>query len=226
MLDLSEKVVAAQGGSSDAFDDLVRATYDDTYLLALRLTGNHHDAHDVAQDTYLRAFRGLGRFRRDANFATWLFRITTNCASNLRSRRKRNETVELLDHHVAQADRFAIDPEANVEALDLRAALRVALLKLPAKLREVVVLRDMYDLSHQSIAGALGISESAAKVRLHRARRKLSEELFASSLDIEVSAAEVTAGEASAGEVSAGTTATDAHGVAERVQVSAPEAAA
>src|SRR5213593_2272744 len=118
-LDQAELVAAAKDGDRSAFDELVRVTYADTYTLAYRLTGDEEDARDVVQESYLRAYRGLKRFRGDA-----------------------------------------------------------ALRRLPPRLRAVVVLRDVYDLPHEAIADELGISESAAKVRLHRARRKLRERLF------------------------------------------------
>ena len=79
--DVAELVAAAQDGDRDAFDELVRATYADTYTLAYRLTGDEEDARDVVQEAYLRAYRGLKRFRGDAQFSTWLYRITANCAS-------------------------------------------------------------------------------------------------------------------------------------------------
>lgn len=199
MVDLAQTVSAAQDGCSDAFDSLVRATYNDTYSLAFRLTGNHHDAHDVAQDAYLRAFKGLRRFRGDANFATWLYRITANCASNLVARRRKSEHDALPDD--VTDERLDHDPHAHAEAADLRAGIVAALSKLPTKLREVVVLRDVYDLPHEAIAGALGITESAAKVRLHRARRKLRDELFATDLiDTQVAAPRGPAPAAGTGE--------------------------
>ena len=67
--------------SRTAFDELVRVTYADTYTLAYRLTGNEEDARDVVQEAYLRAYRGVRQFRGDAQFSTWLYRITANCAS-------------------------------------------------------------------------------------------------------------------------------------------------
>ena len=77
---MAELVVAAQDGDRAAFDELVRLTYADTYTLAFRLTGDEEDAGDVVQESYLRAYRGLKRFRGDAQFSTWLYRITANCA--------------------------------------------------------------------------------------------------------------------------------------------------
>ena len=78
--DLSGVVEAARDGSRSAFDELVRRTYVDTYTLAVRLTGNEEDARDVVQEAYLRAWKGLRRFRGDAQFTTWMYRITANAA--------------------------------------------------------------------------------------------------------------------------------------------------
>jgi RNA polymerase sigma-70 factor, ECF subfamily len=176
--DLDETVTAAQSGDSGAFDDLVRATYSDTYSLALRLVGNAEDAKDVAQDTYLRAFKALSRFRGEANVATWLYRITSNCASTLITRRRKIDHDELTDDSPVADARPGNDPAINAETGDLRAQIIDALSELPEKLRAVIVLRDIYDLSHEAIAKQLDISETAAKVRLHRARQKLRELLF------------------------------------------------
>ena len=95
--DVDELVAAARAGDRGAFDALVRATYVDTYSLAHRLTGDDEDARDVTQETYLRAFRGLRRFRGDAQFTTWLYRITANCASTHLGRRTRHRHEELHD---------------------------------------------------------------------------------------------------------------------------------
>src|SRR3954453_12715828 len=176
--DLSGLVTAAKAGDRSAFDDLVRATYADTYTLAYRLTGNEEDARDVVQDAYLRAFKGLRKFRGDAQFTTWLYRITANCASTAISRRAKSRHDELdLDTEVAD-DRPDHDPQVRAEASLERDRVSAAVANLPPRLRAVVVLRDIYDLPHEAIAAELGISEAAAKVRLHRARKKLRERLF------------------------------------------------
>lgn len=172
---LADLVTAAQDGDQTAFERLVAATYTDTYTLAFRLTGDEEDARDVTQETYLRAYRGLRRFRGDAQFSTWLYRITANCASTHLGRRKRHRHDELHEELGLADERPAADPELQLELGTLRDRLQVALRDLPPKLRAVVVLRDVYDLPHEAIAAELGISESAAKVRLHRARKKLRE---------------------------------------------------
>jgi RNA polymerase sigma-70 factor (ECF subfamily) len=174
-------VERAREGEKGAFDDLVRLTSPACYALALRLVGNEHDARDVVQDAYLRAFKGLRRFRGEAGFSTWLYRITVNCAASLVERR-RKASCDQLDDFVDKAElidfRSERDPERAATTADDRGRLVEALSDLPDELRLVVVLRDVYDLSHREIAKELGISQAAAKVRLHRARRRLRERLF------------------------------------------------
>ena len=171
--ELAELVSKARAGDRQAFNDLVTATYAEAFTLATRLMGNEEDASDVVQDAYLRAFRAIGRFRGDARFTTWLYRIVANCAATALSRRGRhrheelNEAVVVVDEH---ADR---DPERKASDSYDRMRVQAALAALPEKLRVVVVLRDVYDLPHEAIASELGITETAAKVRLHRARKKL-----------------------------------------------------
>ncbi len=178
VLRLEELVVKARQGDHASFEELVRMTYVDAYNLAYRLTGDEEDARDVVQDAYLRAFRGLRRFRGDAQFTTWLYRITANCASSSLGKRVRHRH-DVLDDDEEIIDLSArADPAEQADRSAVRERVKAALAELPPRLRAVVVLRDVYDLSHEAIAAELGISESAAKVRLHRARRKLRERLY------------------------------------------------
>ena len=176
-LELAELVTAAKAGDRSAFDELVRRTYADAYTLAYRLTGNEEDARDVVQDAYLRAYKGLKRFRGDALFTTWLYRITANCASTTIVRRSKNLHDDLDDESTMADERRDYNPEARAEMSIDRDRVSAAVADLPPRLRAVVVLRDVYDLPHEAIAAELGISEAAAKVRLHRARKKLRERL-------------------------------------------------
>ncbi|MHB8245234.1 MAG: RNA polymerase sigma factor [Acidimicrobiales bacterium] len=177
-VDVDVLAARARDGDSDAFELLVVATSSSCYQLAYRLVGNEHDARDVMQETYLRAYRGLKRFRGDCAVTTWLYRITANSAARLLQRRARSAT-SILDESVDLADlRPERDPESAASASHERTQLVQALAGLPDTLRVVVVLRDIYDLSHREIARELGISQSAAKVRLHRGRRLLRERIF------------------------------------------------
>jgi RNA polymerase sigma-70 factor (ECF subfamily) len=168
---------AARRGDRAAFEELVRRTYTETYTLAVRLTGNDEDARDVVQEAYLRAWRGLGKFRGDAQFSTWLYRITANTAYSHVSRRRRHRAVPLSDLGTEIAD-DAASPEATAESAALSTRLSEAVGKLPPKLRAVMVLKDVYGMPHEEIAEQLGISETAAKVRLHRARKQLRDHLY------------------------------------------------
>jgi len=186
---LAEIADAARRGDDGAFEQLVVETSPELYALALRLVGNEHDASDVVQETYLRAFRSIGRFRGEAAVSTWLYRIAANCSSTHLRRRARTRHAA-LDDDVAIADtRPERDPEAAAGASFERSRLVAALAELPASLRAVVVLRDVYDLPHDAIASELGISRAAAKVRLHRGRRRLREALYPdTSADVPVPA--------------------------------------
>ncbi len=175
---LEDLVTQARTGDRVAFDELVRRTYDDTFTLAYRLTGNREDAGDVAQEAYIRAYRHMRRFRADSRFSTWLYRITTNCASTHLGRRKRHRYDQLLDDSPIADEDPGANPELQADASALRDEVQRALSRLPERLRAVVILRDSYDLSHHAIAEELGISETAAKVRLHRARHRLRELVF------------------------------------------------
>src|SRR5581483_10330401 len=88
--ELTDLVEAARAGDRQAFDELVRRTYAETYTLALRLTANEEDARDVVQEAYLRAFKGLKRFRGESSFTTWLYRITANCAATALGKRAKH----------------------------------------------------------------------------------------------------------------------------------------
>src|SRR4051794_35555769 len=114
--DLTELVVAARAGDQQAFEALVRATYADTYTLAYRLTGDEEDARDVVQESYLRAFRGLKRFRGEAQFSPWLYRITAKWASTLSGRGAKNRHEELTDESAVADPNPEADPAARTDA--------------------------------------------------------------------------------------------------------------
>lgn len=177
-LDMVALVERAKSGDREAFDRLVRVTHSDAYALALRLTGSTEDARDVVQEAYLRAYRSVGRFRGEALFSTWLYRIVANCAATHVGRRQLHRHDHLGAHDDVVDTRPDYDPTLQGDLAALREKLDAAIRDLPPRLRSVVVLRDMYDLPHEAIAKELGISVTAAKVRLHRARRRLREQVL------------------------------------------------
>lgn len=178
----SELVAAAKQGNPQALEQLIRLTQNDVYTLAKRLVGDPEEALDVAQEAYVRAIRGLDKFRGDSGFSTWMYRITANVAFTHRAKAKRRqaESLERLESeklHVPASndeppDRAAITAIAYEDVLE-------ALDRLPDGSRAVVVLKDVYGMSHEEIADALGITVAACKVRLFRARHRLKEMLVA-----------------------------------------------
>ena len=164
----------ARDGDKEAYGELVRRTQNEVFTLALRLTGNHHTAADVAQEAFVRGWKAIARFRGDAAFGTWMHRITVNTAWTLRRNARRHEGVP-LDDAPPLPERHEPSPEQHGENVELRAALDQALGRLPAAQRSVVVMKDVYGWTHAEVADALGITVTAAKVRLHRARKRLRE---------------------------------------------------
>ena len=175
---VDQLVDAAKQGDSASFEELVKRTSAETFTLARRLVSDDEDARDVVQEAYLRAYRSIGKFRGDAQFSTWLYRITANCASTHLGRRRRHRHDELDEEVDVPDTKPEHDPAIAADASLLRRQLEAAIAELPPRLRAVVVLRDIYDLNHAEIADELGISESAAKVRLHRARKRLRTQVF------------------------------------------------
>ncbi len=169
-------VERAREGDRIAFSQLVERHQNEVFTLALRLVGDRELAADVAQEALVRAWRALPKFRGDAKFSTWLHRITVNAAWSAQ-RRWRRHRIEPLDSVSEFLPAEGAGPEQAGIDLDLGTRLAAALRELSAPLRSVVVLKDVYEWSHPEIAEHLGISVTAAKVRLHRGRKKLREML-------------------------------------------------
>jgi RNA polymerase sigma-70 factor (ECF subfamily) len=163
----------ARHGDRIAFEELVRRHQHEVFTLASRLVSSRDHASDVAQEAFIRAWRGIGRFRGDAAFSTWLHRITVNAALTHRKRASRHPGMPLEDATPIADGALESDPERAGENVELRDRLKRALDRLPHHQRTVVVLKDVYGWSHNEIAEALAITVTAAKVRLHRAHRRL-----------------------------------------------------
>lgn len=163
---------------------LVRATYADVHRMCLRLLGDPADAADATQEVFLRVTRSVMAFRGEAAFPTWLHRVTVNvCATALRRRGDHRARGQIAgwkpfalpgQTHDEPADPIAgDDPAGRVVELDEADAVAQALLGLSEVDRAIVTLRDIEGLSTKEAAKVLGISEGAAKVRLHRAHARL-----------------------------------------------------
>jgi RNA polymerase sigma-70 factor (ECF subfamily) len=159
-LDERALVDACLAGRREAFDIIVERHRRTVYQVCYRFVHSHEDASDLAQDVFLRAYRGLRRFKRQASLATWLYRIAVNVGlSHVASRRAAADPIDVEQH----VDDRAGDPlEATLHS-ERAAAIRSAITRLPRKQRATVILRVYQELSHEQIAGILGSSVGAVK---------------------------------------------------------------
>jgi len=169
-------------GCVEAYEDLVRRYGPQIVSLAFAMMGDRHEAEDVAQEAFVRAYRGLPRFRRKARFSSWLYRIALNlCRDRLKARSRRGRSAgeesltELDGGPREQAPRRLADRE-------LSERMREAIQGLPPLYRDCFALRHLRGLPYEKVAEILGISPETARVRTYRAREMLREAL-ASSVD-------------------------------------------
>jgi RNA polymerase sigma-70 factor (ECF subfamily) len=181
-LDLVERFKA---GDRRAFDEIVERYQHRVYTLSLRWMGNDELAADVTQDVFIALFRSLHGFRGEAKLSTWVYRVVLNHTRNrkLYLRRRRFDQHEALEGEAVHRDgeapvrQIAGDGPAPDEGLargDAERWIRSALAELPQDQRELIVLRDLEDLSYEEIADLLDIPRGTVKSRLHRARVQLA----------------------------------------------------
>lgn len=170
-IDDEECVTRAQRGEGKAFSELVRRYQDRVYRFLLRLTRSPDDALDLTQDTFLRAYQSIDRWRPDALFRTWLFRIARNAAFDLLRRDKRVEFVELEED--AEIADMGVGPESVLETTQRYRLLESALETLPAEHREILLLREIEEMSYEEIAQVLDLAMGTVKSRIARARAAL-----------------------------------------------------
>jgi RNA polymerase sigma-70 factor (ECF subfamily) len=176
-IDERRLVAQAQAGERLAFEELVRIHSDRLYAVVLRLCPGPHEAEEVTQEAFLRAWRAIGRFDGRAQFFTWLYRIGVNEAKRRATRGERRlHTVSLEQSHTEPPDARSA-PEPNLERSELRVALERSVRTLPFAYRAPLVLRDIEGLSSREAAQILGVSEAAFKSRLHRARTSVRKAL-------------------------------------------------
>jgi RNA polymerase sigma-70 factor (ECF subfamily) len=175
---------ALQAGDPEEFSRLVEAYSSKIYRLATKMLNHQQDAEDVLQETFLKAYRGLKLFDGRSKISTWLFRIATNEALMV-IRRKHPEMVsidepvetEAGEQEPVQIIDWCCLPEEELLSEETKYKLDAAVQKLPERLRMVFLLRDINDLSTHETAEVLGLSDTAVKTRLSRARLRLREEL-------------------------------------------------
>lgn len=182
--DEAQMIAAILAGDMDLYHRLIQPYELSVYRMAMSFVKNETEAEDVAQDAFLKALHNLANFRAESKFSTWLISITLNEARRW-LRRQRTVRMESLDDPLEEGGKVSPAllrdwreiPSEALERKEVRALLREAIGHLSPIYREVLVMRDIEELSIEETAGALAISISSVKVRLHRARIMLQKEL-------------------------------------------------
>jgi RNA polymerase sigma-70 factor, ECF subfamily len=175
-------VSRARSGDADAFRGLVEQHSRSIFRVAYRMTGNEHDADDVVQETFLRAYRQIDKFEERANFGTWLHRIAVNCSLDLLRSRGRHERYRIKndDEDGDMTREFeSTDPQPDrlLLSAELKDHVLAALERLSGNERTAFVLRHFEGMPVEEIGRTLGIQVNAAKHTIFRAVRKLRESL-------------------------------------------------
>lgn len=172
-----------KNGDINAFQELVEQHKKKVYYLAYDITGDHHEAEDVSQEVFVKVFRSLNSFRRDAKMSSWLYQITVNSSiDNLRKKSSKPEismdTIEKANiDYTPMGGGVDMDPERSAEFLLLQKHISNALQRISPKERSVFVMRHYNDLKLREIAEILDVSLRTVKALLFRAIKKLRKEL-------------------------------------------------
>ena len=175
------RVRRAQAGDLAAYDQLVGQFQERIYGLCYHMTSNHEDAHDLAQDAFVKAWQALRNFKGDSSFYTWIYRIAVNtCLNHLKLRRNRTPHLSLNDLDVQpenDPDLVALvsenTPRRDASLAELQRRLNEAILKLSEDHRTVVTLHDIQGLPHEQIAKILKVNPGTVRSRLFYAHQQL-----------------------------------------------------
>lgn len=178
-----ELVQRSLAGDTDAFRELVERYQQKVFNLALRMTNNHEDALDIAQESFVRVFRSLKTFKGDSSFSTWLYRIVNNLVLDELRKHRRRPLVVMSTDAVVSTDEGehllefrgpeSLQPEEQVVRAETRREIELALRSVSPEHRLVLLLRDVQGFSYEEIAGILNVNIGTVKSRLNRARLSL-----------------------------------------------------
>ncbi len=171
-----------------AFSELMRLYQTKIFRLVFRMVGDRAEAEDLAQDVFLTVFKSIDGFRGDSKLSTWMYRVAANHCKNRikylgrRARSGKQEFDEIADRDAVESASMSTSaqvhrPDEMLQATQTESAIQKALNALPEDQRELVILRDIENLTYEEIQGVTGLPEGTVKSRLHRARVALQENL-------------------------------------------------
>lgn len=168
-------VELARSGNLEAFDELVMHHQERVFALAYRMLGNPEDARDVQQETFVRAWKYLSKFRGDAEFSTWLHRITVNLCLSVRKKVEINACEPLFEDNLNHS--YEHSGIATMEAAETAITIRKVMAAMPSHYRALLVLREIEGRCFEEIARIIGCSEQSARTRASKARKMLRERM-------------------------------------------------
>lgn len=181
---IEQQIDRLVSGDLDAFRELVEQYKRKVYFIAYDIVGDHQEAEDVSQDVFIKVYRALSKFRKDAKMSSWIYQITINTCIDVMRKRKAKPQVQLEDWgatslhgEVPGAGAGTVDPARRAEAALLRQQVNQALTRVSPRERVVFVMRHFNDFKINEIAEALSVSDGTVKSLLFRALRKLRKEL-------------------------------------------------
>jgi RNA polymerase sigma-70 factor (ECF subfamily) len=170
-------------GDQNAYEEIIEIYKDKVYQLSYRMLGNRHEAEDIAQEAFIRAYVNIHRYNINLKFSTWLYRIATNLCID-RIRKKKPDYY--LDAEIAGTEGLTMYsqipdktplPDEDVESLELQDTIQREISKLPDKYRSVIVLKYIEELSLNEISDILDLPLGTVKTRIHRGREALRKQL-------------------------------------------------
>jgi RNA polymerase sigma-70 factor, ECF subfamily len=178
-----ELIAAAKNGDNDAYGELVRANQDRIYASVVRHVRDEHRAMDITQEAFIQAFKALDTYEDRARFSTWLYRIAMNVLTShfrheqAKKRGGKEGRASLNSEGMPEPGASDRAPDELAEAADTSALVRQAIDELEDEYKQVVLMRDLQDMSYEEIAGILDIPPGTVRSRLHRGRDRLKEKL-------------------------------------------------
>lgn len=180
-----ELVDRSRSGDVESFNQLIKRWERPIYALAYRVIGQEEDARDVCQETFLRAFRGLGGFKGQAKFSSWLYRIALNLCRDWIRRRRRTPLSTLPEDVELEDLASSVGPSESVEDLvarrELSGVVEMAMARLPEEQRTAIILKEYHGMTFQEIADLQGCPLSTVKTRLYQGLSVLRRDLAESS---------------------------------------------
>lgn len=180
---IAELVERFRHGDEQAFNELVRLFEKKVYAYAYQMVGNHTEADEVLQETFVRLVKNISRLRSDTNFTSFVFRITTNlCIDLLRKRQRRMVNIEESDsepagHFHLELSRSIATPEEELERKELLNMINAAIAELPPKQQATIILHDVEGYSKEEISRIMDCPQATVRSNLHIARSKVKKKL-------------------------------------------------